>query len=194
MTRVPSRREHLDEMTCLATVSGHTPEKTYWTDLSIYYREDDERPFIAVKERVTVPGSALDERFNAWACGSVHVALNKFDETLLRERLEAALPEDLEENYPDANTRRMAAAASRRGYSGAMEIKPALEWLYDDIADASPSGIAKAVERDFGVPWRTVYNALTDKPASGWASGFLRVLPYFDKARWRSQRKGGGNG
>lgn len=186
---LPSRREHLDDMTCLAHASGFTDGKTHWTDLSIYYREDDNMPFVSVVELIVTDedGNLSEERFKSYASGTVDGAVKKFDDTLLTQQLQSQLPEDMGP-FPDGDTRRMLAAQARRGYQGPPDILEALGWLYEGQPFVGPTNLAKAVEADFDVPWRTVYNAMTGTPPTGWAKAFVRALAFFDRGKWRSDK------
>lgn len=182
---IPTRREHLDGMTCLGHVSGYADNKQYWTDLSVWYREDDRRPFISVVERVTAPGVEMEDIFRCWACGSIDVALDKFDDTLLLRRLKESLPEDMDA-FPDANTRMMLAAARKRGYRGNMDFLEAAIWLYPGILDVTT--LAELLERDFTIPQNDSLFWMSGRShPAGWSRAFITALRYFDRSSWRRE-------
>ncbi len=186
---LPTRIEHLDDMTCLGHVSAFTEGKTEWTELSIYYRDDDDRPFVSVVQLIgyDAAGNLSCESFKSYSGGTIDVAINAFDDSMLRQSLIRTLPKDMSP-FPDGNTRRMAAAAERRGYKGPERLRDAMRWLYDDMPDEY---LSKQLEADFGVPRLETIAALFADKAAGWSLAFIRALAYFDRGKWRSDKKRG---
>ncbi|MET0374009.1 MAG: hypothetical protein ABW128_07095 [Rhizorhabdus sp.] len=174
----------------LAEVSSESEGKHAWTVLSLWWRADEQRPFVAVVEgRVSSSAAArMLNRFRAAAFGSLASALNSFDASDLRDELLAKIPVDVAEHYPDGDTIRMREAAKRRqarGYNGPAELLPMLRWLYEDALTLSDNAMANRVEADFGVKARTVRDALTTgKPLTGWGIAFLSAMRHFDRGAW----------
>jgi hypothetical protein len=187
---IPTSRSELmsSGATCIAHVSSREGHGiTVWTELSLWWNDDDEdRPYLAVVEGCAERAD-LEQRFRACRYGSISRAMASFDPSNLRDRLSEALPPDLADVYPDANTlrsRRAAANAEGRGFRGPADMASAVGWLYAGEDQPSVNAMARRVEADFGVPWRTVTNAINGGVLSGWAAGFLAALRFFDRKAW----------
>jgi hypothetical protein len=128
------------------------------------------------------------ERRRASSHGTLEKALFSFDPTNLRDDLVDAIPADVDDVYPDANTLRQRRAQEARGYRGDADMLKAIEWLYGETGKPL-SVYAKQLEADFGVPWRTAYNALNGGTLTGWAAGFIGVLRHFNRTAWAIARE-----
>jgi len=166
-------------------------ETVTYTRLGLWWIEDEHRPFYAVVEGLCGPAADewMENRFRAVPYGTMDRALNSFDPTNLHAELLEAIESQgyLSGCFPDANELRRKRAQARRGYQGPDDMRKAIEWLYDNVG-APLTVTAKRVEADFGVPWRTVYNALQGKPTTGWAPGFIAAMRHFDRGAWNASR------
>lgn len=163
-----------------------------YTRLSVWWLDDDQRPFIAVVEGLLGPAAPphMVKRFRSSAHGTLDKALASFDPSNLRDDLIETLPVDVAETYPDANALRQRRAQDGKGYKGDADMLKAVQWLYA-AEDEPPTVIAKRLEADFGVPWRTAYNALNGGTMTGWAMGFIGVLRHFNRTAWAIAREKG---
>ena len=178
--------------TCVAEVSSQhdTEDAMAWTELSIWWIDTLERPFIGVVEGRVADHAPEDmvDRWRATSAGTLSAILKWFDPSNLRDDLAEAVPADAETIYPDANAQSMRRAQAARGYRGDDVLGDAVAWLYDGEGLAATQ-LAKAVERDFSIPWRTVYNGMQANGATGWGKGFIKVLRFFDRGAWRARKK-----
>lgn len=190
---------------CIASVSSRPTDPDEWdqtrayTQLSLWWIEDENRPFIAVVEGLTGPaaGEHMVDRFRAVAKGTLDAALGWFDPSNLRDELADAIPDYAEERFPDANVIRVARAReARRFYEGPDNMRDVAIWLYGD-EEGNTSALASGLERDFGVPFRTGFNALQGGNLPGWGKAFIRAMRFFDRKAFlfamREREKGGGN-
>jgi hypothetical protein len=190
MARVPTTKAALlaSGAACIASVSSRPADPDEWdrtsayTQLSLWWEEDEARPFIAVVEGLLGPAAAphMVERFKAVTKGTLDAALNWFEPSNLRDELADAIPSYAEERFPDAMTIRAARAAEGRFYSGEPNMRDVVVWLYDD-EDANTSSLANSLEQDFGVPMRTAFNALQGGNLSGWGKAFVAAMRFFDR-------------
>jgi len=192
MSKLPTSRSDLmaSGATCIVHVSSEG-ERAIWTELGLWWIEDTERPFIAVVERCIDPdGTTEVPAFKAQAFGSHSRAIKWFEPSNLRDELVAEVPDDVAECYPDANELRARKAAAGKGYAGDGSIEDVLDWLYEgQLEGMTTNGIARRVEDDFGVPWRTVTNAINGKAATGWYHGFIHSMRFFDRKAFAKARK-----
>jgi hypothetical protein len=197
VSKLPKNRSELMQSgaTVVAQVSSLVRDVDRWTELSIWWRDDTERPFVGVVEgRVCdrIRDSAGEQdRFRAIAYGTAQKALDAFEPSRLRDELASRIPADLDDVFPDANTLRQRAADTRRatrGYQGQPNIEGIMCWLYPDCDGVSTSALSKRFQQDFGVEERTVRNALAGKPTNGWAKAFVAAMRYFDVKAWRAAR------
>jgi len=185
--------------TCVAEVTSRPDDDDYWqataayTALSLWWIDDESRPWFAVVEGLIGPAATPDmvDRFRAVAYGTMARALNSFDPSNLRDDLVDAIPGDAADVYPDSNAIRAQRARGRRGYQGADEnMEQAVGWLYDEGGeDMLPTHLARSLEADFGVPFRTGYNAVAGGALTGWPKAFIGALRYFDRGAWRQSRR-----
>lgn len=183
--------------TCIAEVSSlpDAPEDrdlvATYTSLAIWWTGEEERPFIAEVRGLLGPAApaTMVERWRASSHGTLDSALASFDPTNLRDDLEVALPLDIYDAYPDANKLRQRRAQANRGYKGEANMREAIDWLYNAGGLVLPTGLAKRLEVDFGVPWRTAYNAINGGALTGWAVGFIALLRHFDRGAWAEAKR-----
>lgn len=188
---IPTNRADLAASSVLlAEVSSHEEGKRAWTVLSLWWRADEERPFLAVVEGRVDAESDMLNRFRVGSFGTLAAALESFDISQLRDELLTKIPHDVAEHYPDGNTIRMREAARRRqerGYQGPEELKAVLHWLFPDAVESTNNALAQRVEAHFGVKARTVRAALdTNAPMSSWGIAFIKAMRHFDVRAWRN--------
>lgn len=159
-----------------------------YTRLSLWWSDEGDRPYIAVVEGLSnIEGD--DDKFRAARFGSMSSAMAFFDPSDLRNDLFDQLPDDLADRFPDANALRQKRARANRGYKGPDDLTEALAWLYEGMGMDNNNKVARAVENDFLVPWRTVTRALDGGKTTGWAMGFIRALRYLDRGAWKASRE-----
>lgn len=182
----------------VAFVSTERPDASRWTELSvIYLPEASGRCFVAeVTGRSRVDGEAVRRR--PIYVGSLERALKLFDEDseathALRLAAEDWMERNADRPKQDVLRLRQAergdAPAGTEGFSGQDGLDGALSWLYPDGPSA---GRAQRLETDFGVPRRTVDNALSQEgkgeQLTGWARAFLSALRWFDRAAFHRSK------
>jgi len=189
---IPTCKADMASHVKLAEVSSEEHGKRAWTVLGLWWRADEQRPFVAVVEGRVAGDTDMLNRFRATAHGTLLAALESFDHSVLRDELVAKIPTDVAEHYPEADVIRQRAAAKRRAersYKGDETLKSALNWLYG--GGFTNNALGAMVEEDFGVKARTVRHALdTDATPGGWAAAFVRALRHFDRQAWDRQRSG----
>ena len=191
---IPTTRDQLIDMgaTKIAEVDSYPIDSDAmiirFTRLGVWWNDQGDRPFIAVIEGLS-NHTGDDDKFRAIRTGSLESALAQFDPSDLRNDLVDAIPADAAERYPDANALRQKRARGNRGYQGPEDLEEALSWLYEGQGMDNRTKIARAVEVDFGIPWRTVFRAMDGGQTTGWATGFLRALRFLDRGAWKASRK-----
>lgn len=198
MGSIPTTRAMLQASgaACIAEVSSQPDDPrerattVAYTKLSIWWIDDEQRPFIAVVEGKIGQAATHEmvDRFRAAATGTIERAIGWFDPSNLRDDLADAIPADAAETYPDANTLRTRNAQARRGYQGAADMREAAIWLFDG-AEADTTTLARGLVEDFGIPFRTAFNALQGGALTGWAKAFIVALRYFDRGAWRAAKR-----
>lgn len=210
MTNLYVNASHLPQMEEIARVSGWAEGKRVWTELAVYYRSGFIRQFVAVVEGKTTGEQGFVPKFKATASGTLDRALAWFEDSALTQKLYEMIPEGIEAQWPTANQVSAAIDAGRDfiadrkpklvadaplprvrvvGYPGAAKLVDALAWLYPEIA--APS---KLVERDFGMPSRTVRHAMSIEAGEtagnqgAWVQLFIASLRYFDRELWQACR------
>lgn len=201
MARVPTSKDALRESgaACVASVSSRPDSEHEWanttayTELSIWWIEDEARPFIAVVEGLTGPAAAphMVDRFRAVAKGTLDAALSWFDPSNLRDDLADAIPSYAAERFPDGMAIRASRAREGRFYEGKPVMSDIAAWLYEG-EEENPTALANALERDFGVPMRTAFNALQGDNLSGWGKAFIRAMRFFDRKAFHQATRGEG--
>lgn len=193
MYNIPTSRAALlaSGATCIAEVSSEfdipAGAKDMWTVLSLWWIDDEDRPFIAVAEGKVGKNAPIGmvNRFRSASFGTMNRAFGWFDETNLRDDLLDAIPADASTIYPNANvirSRRAAARREERGYEGEATIAGVALWLYGQ--GISSTAMARMLEEHFGIPFRTAFNGITGSPSTGWAKAFIASMRYFDRKRF----------
>ena len=188
-----SRSDLMDAgATCVAEASSQhdTHDPIAWTELSIWWLDTQDRPFIGVVEGRVAAHAPEDmtDRWRATSAGTLDAIVNWFDASNLREDLVEAIPADARDIYLDSNALSLQRTRAKRGYRGPDTLNDAVAWLYDND-ELTPTQMAKAVERDFSIPWRTVYNGMQANGATGWGKGFIKALRFFDRGAWRQKKR-----
>ncbi len=197
--------DDFDFMEEIARVSSHRAGATRWTELAVYYRPGENRPFVAVSEGVsTVPGEKL--RRQHAAMGTLDRAMNWFEGSELRDQLADAVDrwvdahnasqdrvlDKLRVGLAKSNAQRDEVDALRIERPDLPSFTAALAWLYpgDDLSERAR---ALAFERDFGMPERTVRNTLAieagrvEGKVGPWVQPMLAALRWFDRAAWEKR-------
>lgn len=175
----------------VATASSAKPGRRAWTELAIYFRRDPDtgRNFIAEvrgRYRDEEGKQGRDTTKRAYV-GTIGRALEFFDDSSLTDSLAVSA-----RDWVDRNSHRLAKpnGISRQnparetpagGYAGGNGLAGALSWLYE----GEPGDLSKRLAADFGVPDRTVRDALKreaqGEKLTGWLLAFLAALSAFDR-------------
>ena len=194
-------RENKIALVCQASAGDES--KPWWSVISIWWRKDPNRPFLAVHEiryrdlstmhDLQTDGQRLPTPYRSGAYGSVWTALDFFEDTGLRAALTAKIPDDIGTRFPNSNDLRAQIAQERRagamGYRGPMHLIAVLSWLYPDTPALSNNALAIRFETDFGVKARTVRLALDDSSKIGsWLPAFVNAMAWFDLSAFRTAK------
>lgn len=185
----------------IAFVSSRADDRqTNWTELAIYYLpHPDGRMFLGeVVGKTTVRGQT--QRRIAVYVGSIARATDLFDEGNLRDLMEIQIADWVERNpgriegdLKDIRERERRLAGAPVGFTGEGGLMGALQWLYGDF---TAGRLSEDLDRDFGVPSRTVRHALDmekrGQPLTGWAKGFVSALLFFDRGQFQACAPKGG--
>lgn len=205
--------DDFDFMEEIARVSSHRAGATRWTELAVYHRPGENRPFVAVSEGVSiVPGEKL--RRQHAAMGTLDRAMNWFEGSELRDQLADAVDRWVEQHKArqDRTLDRLQLGLAKIKAARDKDVLPmlppghtlridrselpsftaALAWLYpgDDLSERAR---ALAFERDFGMPERTVRNTLAieagrvEGKVGPWVQPMLAALRWFDRAAWEKR-------
>lgn len=204
--------DDLADMEGIARVSSWTPESLRWTELAIYHRPGENRPFVAVTEgHSRLPGEKL--RFQYAAMGTLDRAMNWFDGSALRDELADkadAWQAGIDQSVAAFRAGKVSIADEQAVLSGQRSLveheqrdpapraaftsfTDALNWLYprDDLSERA---LALAFERDFGMPERTVRNTLAieagrvEGKVGPWVPPMLVALRFMDRKAWEASR------
>lgn len=162
-----------------------------WTELGVFFIPSaDGRVFLARAEGCSrVEGQTTRRR--AVYVGTLDRALEFFDDSELADavRLQAR-------DWLDRNLKRVEEAVGRCrgapiGFLGAGGLLGALRWLYrDEEASWNENVLSGALAQDFGVPARTVRDALQKEREGNelpsWCRAFLASLMHFDRAAFHA--------
>lgn len=210
--------DDFDLMKEVARVSSYRDGALRWTELAVYYRPGQNRPFVVVSEgHSRVAGEKLRRQYAAM--GTLDRAMNWFEGSELRDELAAAVdrwtdgatewqekidamvsssPTEIHPRPDSILGGNAKAARARRGWSALPSpdlpsFTAALAWLYpgDDLSERAR---ALAFERDFGMPERTVRNTLAieagrvEGKVGPWVQPLLVALRWFDRVAWEKSR------
>lgn len=186
----------------VAFVSSRVDDRqTNWTELGVYYVPNaDGRCFLAQAiGRTTIRGQT--QRKREVYVGSLQRALDSFDASELADSIQLQAEDWLERNpgRVEADVKQLREverrpAAAPIGFTGEGGMIGALQWLYG--ADLSPGALSAHLDRDFGVPGRTVRHALKQEAdgvaLTGWAKAFVSALLFFDRGQFKACAPKGG--
>jgi hypothetical protein len=170
---------------------GGPPQR--WTELAIFYLPDASgRCFIAQVDGVSEFRGEGRRRKRAYV-GTVAAAMQLFDE----DSDATATVWTMAKDWLDRNPERAKQDVLRLrqlerqplgglSFTGQGGLAGALRWLYPDLETESQQ--SNALERDFGIPARTVRHALRAGELTGWAKGFVSSLLFFDRDRFQAAR------
>lgn len=189
----------------VAFVSSRQDDRqTNWTELNLVYLPSaGGRCFFSEAiGKTTVRGQK--ERRMAVYVGQIARAMDLFDEGNLRDLMAIQVadwlernPGRLEEDLKQLREVERRPAAAPIGFTGGGGLIGALRWLFGDQTEEFTAGrLSEDLERDFGVPARTVRYALDmeekGKPLTGWAKGFVSALLFFDRRQFQASAPKGG--
>lgn len=173
-----------------------------WTDLALFYRPGERRPFVAESWGRT---REVNERefHRQRVAKTIDEALNHFDNSRLSDdmRTQAQAWEDSCPFDPAALNGAPAAAGAGRGrgpaairFDGAGGLLGALRWLYRIDGAITDSALSTLIETDWGVPARTVRHALAgervaDSELPSWCKAFVGALQHFDRDAFLATRR-----
>lgn len=202
--------DDLADMQQIARVTSYTTESLRWTELGVYHRPGENRPFVVVTEgHSIVPGEKL--RFQFAAMGTLDRAMNWFEGSTLRDELAEkvdAWQAGIDQSVTAFRTGKVSIADEQELLSGRRSLADheqrdqapratftsftaALTWLYprDDLSERA---LAIAFERDFGMPERTVRNTLAieagrvEGKVGPWVQPMLVALRFMDRKAWEA--------
>jgi hypothetical protein len=158
-----------------------------WTELAVYYRPGERRPFLTESfGKTRVPGEV---EFRRQRVGKTWDEVSRlFDNSRLADEVTRQV-----QDWLDKLPRKAATAMDppRIQFDGAGGLRGALSWLYPDIK--TETALAAAYEVDWGVPMRTVRNALREERETGkltpWVKAFIGALMHFDREAFHAARR-----
>lgn len=166
-----------------------------WTELAVFYLPDASgRCFLAQVDGLSeFPGEG--KRRRRIYVGTMPAALKHFDDDsdatdALRTQAEDWLARNGDRTKADVLRLRERERRPKGGlgFTGEGGLAGALRWLYPELA--TESQLSSALEQDFGVPARTVRDALQNGRMSGWLKGFVSSLMFFDHDRFLAAKGG----
>lgn len=158
-----------------------------WTELAVYHRPGERRPFVAESIGRTKVKGEVD--FNRQRVGkTVEEVCRLFDNSRLHDEIVEQV-----QKWADANNLVDREPPSVQ-FTGDGGLRGALLWLYPAASkDASENELAKRFQYDFGVPMRTVSHALAqEREGQGlpsWCKAFIAALQHFDRDNFYKCRR-----
>lgn len=177
----------------VAFVSTKREGADRWTELLVTYLPDASgRCFVAdIVGQSTRPGDVI--RRKRIYVGSLARALRHFETDSDATDSIIAQAEDWEERNRERikadilKQRQLEKAPASQPYLGST-LLGAVQWLYG----SAQAGMAQRLADDFGVPRRTVADALDKEQGgqalSGWAKAFVSAMRYFDRAAFHAAK------
>ncbi len=160
-----------------------------WTELRLFYRTGERRPWLAESiGRTEVDGEV--DRPRQRVEKTLEAAANAFDRSSIAEEVIAEAQAWLDAQGTCAEDD-PAPALRSTAFDGAGGLLGALRWLYGD--DKTDAGLSLDFERDWGVPARTVRHSIkqqadgSDLPS--WCNAWLGALQHFDREAFHAQRR-----
>jgi hypothetical protein len=162
-----------------------------WTELGLYYRHGERRPFLA--ESIGASAVEGEAQFRRQRVGkSIDEVSRLFDNSRLAD--EIALQVDA---WAMANpSRAVPMAAPVIAWNGEGGLRGALDWLYPLTVGGhvpTEAGLAIMFEADWGVPTRTVRHTLKQErdgvELPSWCKAFLGALQHFDREAFHATRR-----
>ena len=159
-----------------------------WTELGIYYRPGERRPFVAQsigRSKVLGETDFVRQRVGK----SIDEVSRLFDNSRLADDV-AAQAQAWLDRHPEA----VGTPPPRIQFNGAGGLRGALLWLYPTSSkDSSDNVLAKQFQNDWGVPVRTVTHALAqERDGEGlpsWCKAFMGALQHFDRDAFHAARR-----
>lgn len=173
----------------IAFVSSHGPDNLIrWTELGLYHRPRERRPFVAESiGRTKVRGEVEFRRQRVGK--SIEEVCRVFDNSRLHDQI-------IEQAQAWLDTQPTLAATEPPSiqFDGAGGLRGALLWLYPAATvDTSDLHLAKLFEKDWGVPERTIRHTLAQqrdkKELPSWCLAFIGALQHFDRAAFHAMRR-----
>lgn len=169
-------------------------ETLRWTELAIYFRPDERRPFFATAiGKTKMPG---EKEFYRQRHGkTIEDVCAIFDNSRLADQIieQAQAWTDRQERALKAAQPLTVVQPAIR-FDGAGGLRGALLWLYPAApGDSSDSALASGFAQDFGVPDRTVRHALKQErdgaDLTPWVKAFIGALMHFDRDAFHAMRR-----
>jgi hypothetical protein len=188
-----AERQSIDvsRLECIAHASSWSRDNQIrWTELAIYYRPGERRPFVAQSIGRTKVRGEVD--FTRQRVGkSIEEACRLFDNSRLHDEIVEQAQAWLDK-HPETSGREPPCIQ----FDGAGGVRGALLWLYPAAAvDVPDIHLAKLFEADWGVPARTVTHALAQQRAGlrlpSWCLAFIGALQHFDRDAFHAMRRAG---
>lgn len=161
-----------------------------WTELAIFHRPRERRPFLAQSiGRTKVRGEV--DFIRQRVAKSIEEACRLFDNSRLYDRIVEEAQAWLDK-HPEAGGREPPVIQ----FDGAGGLRHALLWLYPaSSVETSDIHLAKLFEADWGVPARTVTHTLQQqregREMPSWCKAFLGALQHFDRDAFHAMRRAG---
>lgn len=159
-----------------------------WTQLGLYYRPGNRRPFVAESlGKTKVRGETEFRRQRAGK--SIEEVCRLFDNSRLHDEIV-----EQAQAWVAAHPEITAKEAPSIQFDGAGGVRGALLWLYPAASqETSDIHLAKLFEADWGVPARTVTHTLQQeregKDPPSWCKAFLGLLQHFDRDAFHAMRR-----
>jgi hypothetical protein len=175
----------LERIAWVSSNRGDAPLR--WTELGLYYRHGERRPFVA--ESIGASAVEGEEQFRRQRVGkSIEEVSRLFDNSRLAD--EIALQVDA---WTMANpSRAVPTAAPVIAWDGKGGLRGAIGWLYDNVG-ATDAAMALWFEKDWGVPERSVRHTLKQErdgqDLPPWCKAFLGALQHFDREAFHATRR-----
>lgn len=159
-----------------------------WTELSLFHRPGERRPFLADSRGCSkVEGEREYKRQRV--AKSIEEACRLFDNSRLHDEIITKA-----QAWADAQPAAPGRQAPAIQFDGAGGLRGALLWLYPDASvDEADSALGKRFLHDFGVPVRTVTHALKQQSDGqglpSWCLAFIGGLQHFDRDAFYANRR-----
>lgn len=169
--------------------SNESDERLRWTELAVYLRPGERRPFLAESiGKSVVPN---EQEFRRQRVGKTPAeAMVLFDNS----RIADAVMQQVED-WEDRQSPAVSMPAPVIQWDGQGGLIGALRWLYGPVQAevVTDNNLVDQFAGDFGVPSRTVRHSLKQqkdgKELPSWCLAFLGALQHFDREAFHATRR-----